>query len=230
MVFMRAQRTLGVFAKRPRPGEVKTRLATASSADWAARVAEAFLLDTLARLDGIDARRVLAFAPADAGPDFERLAGGRFRLWAQGEGDLGARMAAFFREQLSAGGPVVLVGADSPTLPPEVVGEAFAALGTHDVVLGPAADGGYYLIGCAREVPQLFDGVAWGGGRVLLDTIARLPAWARLAVLPPWYDVDTLADWQLLRGHVAAQRRAGIDPGLPHTEPLLGTDPPGPGA
>ncbi len=213
--------TLGVFAKRPRAGDVKTRLAAETSPDWAVEVAAAFLGDLLDRLTAVEARRVLAFAPADTEPYFAELVRGRFALTPQQDGDLGRRMAAFFQQQLEAGaGSVVLVGTDSPTLPLDLIGQAFAELQGADVVLGPAADGGYYLIGCARRVPPLFDGVAWGGPHVLLETVERLPADCRVAVLPPWYDVDTLADWWALRGHLAALRRAGLDPGLPRTVAL----------
>lgn len=214
------QRTLGVFAKWPTPGSVKTRLAGATSAIWAAHVAEAFLRDALDRLTPIAARRVLAFAPRDAVDVFTELARGRFELEPQIEGDLGRRMAAFFAVHGDAG-PVVLVGTDSPTLPPEFIERAFSALMTAEVVLSPAADGGYVLIGCRGKVPPIFAGLDWGTPAVLGQTIARLadPAW-RLALLPPWYDVDTLDDWRVLRGHLAALRRAGIDPGLPHTEAL----------
>jgi hypothetical protein len=215
-------RVLGLFAKRPVAGQVKTRLAAAASPEWAARVAAAFLHDTVRRLARVPARRVLAFAPADAGPDFAALVGDRFALVPQGAGDLGRRMAAFVAAQLADGaGAVVLVGADSPTLPPAFVEQAFDELERADVVLGPATDGGYYLLGC-RRLPPVFDGLAWGSNRVLADTVARLagPGW-RLALLPPWYDVDTPDDWQMLRGHVAALRHAGLDPDLPHTLPLL---------
>jgi rSAM/selenodomain-associated transferase 1 len=215
-----AARTLGVFAKWPVPGAVKTRLAAETSPEWAARVATAFLHDTLDRLATVEARRVLAFAPADAGPYFAELVRGRFEVTPQGDGDLGQRMAAFFREQLEAGARrVVLVGTDSPTLPPEVVQTAFGTLKYADLVLGPATDGGYYLIGCRQSIPGIFEGIAWGGPHVLSDTVARLPESCRLAVLPPWYDVDTLVDWFALCGHVAAERRAGLyPPGVPHTE------------
>jgi uncharacterized protein len=214
-------RTLGLFAKRPTPGAVKTRLAAESSPEWAAAVAAAFLHDVLDRLTAVEARRVLAFAPPDARPYFAEAVRGRFELTPQTDGDLGRRMAAFFQEQLAAGADrVVLVGTDSPTLPLACVEQAFAELEHADVVLGPAADGGYYLIGCARLVPPLFEGIAWSGPRVLLDSVARLPATCRLALLPPWYDVDTLADWFALRGHLAALRHAGQGPGAPHTERL----------
>ncbi len=92
-------------------------------------------------------------------------------------------MAAFVERQLDAGArAVVLVGADSPTLPVEHVERAFAELERADVVLGPATDGGYYLIGCGPARPPLFEGVAWGSASVLADTVAALadPRW-RLA-------------------------------------------------
>ena len=215
-------RVLGLFAKWPSPGAVKTRLAAVGDAAWAARAARAFLLDTLERLAVVDARRVLVFAPPEREADFTGIVAGRFALAPQGDGDLGRRLAAFVGRELDAGArAVVLVGADSPTLPLEHVERAFAELEHADAVLGPAADGGYYLVGCGPSRPPLFEGVAWGGGRVLADTVAALadPRW-RLAVLPPWYDVDTLADWAMLSGHLAALRRAGIDPETPHTEAL----------
>lgn len=216
-------RTFGLFAKYPQPGHVKTRLAAATSPEWAAAVAEAFLRDTLDRFAPLDARRILAFAPAEARAAFGNLVQGRFVLTPQREGDLGERMAAFFQEELGHGATaVVLIGADSPTLPVAFVEQAFTELERADVVLGPATDGGYYLLGCARWLPSLFVGLDWGTSRVLADTVARLTdAACRLAVLPPWYDVDTLEDWHLLRGHAAALRQAGFDPGIPHTEALL---------
>ena len=117
---------------------------------------------------------------------------------------------------------VVLVGADSPTLPVEYVERAFAELERADVVLGPATDGGFYLVGCGPARPPLFGGVAWGGASVLIDTIKALadPQW-RLSLLPPWYDVDAPADLSMLRGHLAALRRAGVDSGAAHTEEFL---------
>src|SRR5262249_29376397 len=141
-------RTLGVFAKRPDSGAVKTRLAAASSPEWAADVAAAFLHDVLDRLAAVDARRVLAFAPPDARTYFAEAVRGRFDLTPQRDGHLCRRMAAFFQEQLAAGADrVVLVGTDSPTLPVSFVEEAFGGLEHADLVLGPATDGGYYLIG-----------------------------------------------------------------------------------
>jgi rSAM/selenodomain-associated transferase 1 len=219
---MREQKALGLFAKWPIPGRVKTRLAP-SNAAWGARAAQAFLLDALQRFAAVEAQRVLAFAPAEHEADFAALVADRFLLTPQGDGDLGQRLAAFFAQQFDIGArAVVVIGTDSPTLPVEYVEHAFAELANTDVVLGPATDGGYYLIGCKPDHPPLFDNIAWSSGRVLADTIAALAEsrW-RLALLPPWYDVDTPEDWELLRGHMAALRRAGIDPAAPQTEALL---------
>jgi rSAM/selenodomain-associated transferase 1 len=203
-------------------------LAAATSAAWAARVARAFLLDTVERLARIDAVRVLAYTPPSAQRYFGEISKSRFHLIPQTDGDLGRRMASFFAEQFQAGAAAaVLVGTDSPTLPLPFIVQAFQELERADVVIGPSTDGGYYLIGCARRVPPLFEGIAWSTSQVLAETMASLgdPRW-RLALLPPWYDVDTLDDWRLLQGHVAAQRRAGFDPDLPHTERLLQGQPP----
>jgi rSAM/selenodomain-associated transferase 1 len=213
---------LGVFAKWPAADAVKTRLAAATSPAWAARVAAAFLHDTLDRLAATAARRFLAYTPEAAGAEFHRLAGGRYEAVPQGGGDLGARLGRFFAARFAEGAAaVVVVGADSPTLPPDRVARALAELSRCDVVLGPAADGGYYLLGLGRDLPGLFAGIDWGGPHVLRQTVGRLPDDARLALLPPWYDVDSPDDWHALAGHLAALRRAGADPGAPRTEALV---------
>jgi uncharacterized protein len=219
-------RVLGLFAKQPLAGTVKTRLAAATAPEWAARVASAFLLDTLDRLSGIEARRVLGFAPDEAQAYFAGIAGGRFELLPQGPGDLGRRMARFFATQIDAGArATLLVGSDSPSLPLAVVEQAFEELARADLVLGPATDGGYYLIGCGSRLPPVFEGIAWSSPSVLAETIGCLAdsSW-RVALLPPWYDVDTWEDWQMFSGHMAALERSGLDPGLPRTLALLKTD------
>ena len=147
-------------------------------------------------------------------------------------------MAVFVADQFQASAKaVVLVGTDSPTLPLRFVVQAFQELEKADVVIGPSTDGGYYLIGCTpltalsppggaegrvRELPPVFEGVTWSTSAVLSKTVAALQdSEYRLALLPPWYDVDTVDAWRMLQGHVAAQRRAGLDPDVPHTEQLL---------
>jgi rSAM/selenodomain-associated transferase 1 len=218
------------MAKQPLAGLVKTRLAAETSTEFAAQVAGALLSDSLDRFAGIDARRILAFTPQAAKSFFSNLARGRFELTAQAHGDLGQRMAAFFREQSQLGAEkTILIGVDSPTLPLSYVEEGFAKLDRADLVLGPATDGGYYLVGCSTGrisnpsccLPPIFENMSWSAPNVLQDTVSRLQGTeCRLELLPPWYDVDTLNDWQMLRGHLAAMRYAGVDPQLPRTEAL----------
>lgn len=214
------ERTLGVFAKSPRPGQVKTRLAAATSAEWAARVAAALLADTLDRLASVPARRCLVHAPDDAGLELQAFSRDRFALQPQGAGDLGERLARFFTDRLK-GGPVVVVGADCPILSFFDLELAFTFLDRVDVVIGPATDGGYYLLGCRRFLPSLFSGIDWGGPHVLRQTVERLPTSASLCMLPPLADVDTLEDWHALTGYLLAERRAGVDLQLPHIEALI---------
>src|SRR5437773_5455309 len=184
-------RVLGVLATQPLPGLVKTRLAAETSPQWAARVSAAFLTDSLDRLAGIDAHRILVYAPREAEEFFSGLARGRFTLMPQAEGDLGQRMAAFFfgagvpklefgnetnfrNEARGSAIKAVLVGLDSPTLPLSYIEEAFAKLEQADVILGPATDGGYYLLGCAGRVPPIFENITWSGPTVLEETVTLL--------------------------------------------------------
>jgi hypothetical protein len=135
-------------------------------------------------------------------------------------------MATFFRDHLrQADDRVVIIGSDSPTLPREHVTAAFERLRQADVVLGPATDGGYYLVGMRGRCWPIFEGIEWSTPTVLADTIDRVrQAGAKLALLPPWYDVDTAADLHLLRGHVAGLIYSGAAAGLAATVRVLGLD------
>ncbi|GIW87840.1 MAG: hypothetical protein KatS3mg108_2164 [Isosphaeraceae bacterium] len=216
---------LGLFAKRPDPGRVKTRLIPALGAERAARLAEWMILDAADAWDGGGAgRRVIVFDPEDAGPWFDDHVPASFALCSQGTGDLGVRLARFFGDEFDDGATrVVVIGCDSPTLDPAFVASAFLLLEYKDLVLGPATDGGYYLIGSRPPlIPSLFEGVAWGTSDVLAQTVARIEASGRtLAVLPPWYDVDTPDDLRMLAGHLAARRLAGHDAPITRVERLL---------
>jgi rSAM/selenodomain-associated transferase 1 len=216
--------TLGLFAKHPVPGRVKTRLGRSLGDARAAELYAAFVADLAARFARVADRRVLAYAPddSDARAYFAEVAQASYELWPQPGGDLGERLKRFFA---SHDGHVVVLGSDSPSLPTALLREAFELLERHDCVLGPATDGGYYLIGLsgsrAREA-DLFDEIAWSTGTVLAQTVAAAErSGLTLALLPPWYDVDTEDDLQLLTGHCRALRLAGDDPALPETARVL---------
>ncbi|MEX0704146.1 MAG: TIGR04282 family arsenosugar biosynthesis glycosyltransferase [Planctomycetales bacterium] len=215
------QRTLGIFAKQPVAGAVKTRLAEELGTGAAAALYAAFTADVVARFRHVAARRVLCFTPADgaAAAHFAALAGSDYETWPQPEGDLGPRLRAFFAEHLRGGaGGCVAIGSDSPTLPLAFVERAFELLDRHDCVLGPATDGGYCLLGLRDAGFPVFDDIEWSGPNVLEQTIARLDRpGATLALLPPWYDIDTPADLAFLRGHVRAMRHAGEAIDIPAT-------------
>jgi rSAM/selenodomain-associated transferase 1 len=217
-------RILGVFAKQPVADQVKTRLAQATSPEWAARVAQAFLEDSLDRFNQVQASRAIVYAPDSANTYFSQLAQGRYSLTPQCDGDLGQRLNHFFADARRRGySRIIAVGADSPTLPVTNIEQAFQLLETHDAVIGPTTDGGYYLIGCgSASLATIFKDIPWSTSRVLEMTVQRLrESSARTALLPPWYDVDTVDDWAMLRGHVLAMRQAGIDPGVPRVEQLI---------
>ncbi len=196
--------TIIVFAKAPVPGAVKTRLIPALGAAGAARFAERLVrqaIDTAqAALPGAVE---LCCAPDATHPFFRGIEG--VTLAEQGAGDLGARMHRALERALRGAGAALLIGADCPALSGDHLHAAADALrGDSDVVLGPAEDGGYVLIGARRVVPELFQEITWGGARVLDQQRDRLRAlgW-RWSELPPLWDVDRPEDLERVRRHVA---------------------------
>jgi len=205
---------LGMFARYPEPGRVKTRLAERLGAHAAADIYRAFLGDLARRLRHCADRRVLCYTPADAlaRQYFAALGAGDFELWSQPDGELGQRMFAFFTEYLQAEARVVLIGSDAPTLPRETLKQAFSALDQVDCVLGPATDGGYYLLGLRVVRSELFSGIAWSTAGVLAQTVERIrAAGLTLRLLQPWYDVDTWNDLRFLDGHRRSVEHQGGD-------------------
>ncbi len=202
---------LGIFAKYWQAGAVKTRLAQSIGEESAAALHLTFLRTLLHRFAALPVSRVLSFSPLDRRAEFAGLAGSVWEIEPQSAGDLGQRMAAFFQAAFEQGCErVVLIGSDSPTLPVAYITQAFEHLATHPVVLGPSADGGYYLVGASHRVPPIFSGVAWSTCEVWKQTLHLLEA-AQIPVaeLPPWYDVDDIED--LCRLAAALKRDAAED-------------------
>lgn len=189
-----------VFVKAPVPGKVKTRLQVPLSGVQAARLYAAFVRDavTSARLCS-EAAVSVAYEPHPEHPDLDWLKDAP-SWFPQAEGDLGSRLIAAFARAFRAGtSKVVVIGSDCPDLESEALRQAFARLDDSQAVLGPAEDGGYYLVGLRAPMPHLFLKMGWSGPEVLKHTIERL----RLrgdshSLLTVRRDVDTFEDLKSL--------------------------------
>lgn len=198
------RRRLMVFARYPRPGHAKTRLIPALGAHGAADLQQDMNHHTfnMARRWARSCERQVEIR--FTGGDQAQMAGAfgnDLRYVDQGQGSLGERLLRAF-EHADAGGlcAAVAIGADCPSLDPATIDTAFRALETHDVVFGPASDGGYYLIGMRHPQAELFSGIAWGTADVYRQTCekAHQLGW-RVANLPVMDDIDEpqdLAVWE----------------------------------
>lgn len=200
-----AARVLQVFARNPRPGEVKTRLIPALGAVAAAAVYRHLLCHTLATASRLrlDRRELWTDLPPDDG--LAQLAAQHgFSCRLQHGDDLGARMQHALSDAWRSGAHAVLIGSDCPQYSTAYLERAFDALLAHDAVLGPAADGGYVLIGGTRPLPGAFDAIPWGSDAVLALTRRALErARVRRLELQVLRDVDLptdLAHFPALRG------------------------------
>lgn len=216
------RRGLVIMAKQPIPGAVKTRLCPPLTPEESAAFANAFLRDTVANAQQAECGEVvLAVAPAEDAW-FAGMFPGLARLPQKGE-DLGKRLNSVFEAAWRLRyQPCVVMGTDSPDLPPALLHEAFEALRStpdgSDVILGPAKDGGYTLIGLKWRSPQLFANIAWSTERVLEQTLERAAAASlRVHLLREWQDVDEATDLTALAARLA-DAPAEV---CPHTRRLL---------
>jgi rSAM/selenodomain-associated transferase 1 len=220
--------SLVLFARSPRPGTVKTRIASARSDRDALALYTAFLLDTAEmcadwrrQTVAVDPNRRLILYVTPEGEDpllaeVARRCGAR--IVVQPEGDLGHRLQHIFEAEFSRGArSVCAIGSDSPTLPRHLVDHAFRALTWERVVLGPTFDGGYWIAGAQRPAPDMFSGIPWSTETVLRETLALLEGQGISGhLLPFWYDVDEDEDLKRLAWHVQALR-AEVEGSCPHT-------------
>jgi rSAM/selenodomain-associated transferase 1 len=199
------------FARAPREGQVKTRLIPHLGAEGACELHCELTAWTGRQL--LDSRLgpVELHVDGDAGhPLFARLkADGVAGIFAQRGSDLGERMYNALRDGLARFGSVILVGSDCPGIDPAYLRQATVALRGASVVLGPAADGGYVLIGARRVSASVFSGIAWGGDTVFGDTVAALErAGLEWAALPVLADIDRPSDlpvWEAVKSGRALQ-------------------------
>lgn len=188
--------TLVIFSKAPQPGAAKTRLIPALGAEGAARLARRMLTHTLQQALAAGAGPVelcMSPAPGDMAWHGVALPPG-VACTAQGEGDLGQRMARALARDTGQG-PVLLFGTDCPALTAAHLMEAGRQLARHDAVLLPVADGGYILIGLKAPCPELFTDMPWSTPTVAAETLRRMAALGlRVWQGPTLHDIDAPAD------------------------------------
>ena len=212
-----------VVAKRPSPGQTKTRLSPPLNPEQASALYECFLLDTLAHMRQVgNTQHVIAYLPPEEQEYFHQFASD-FELIPQKGNDLGERLDHALTSYLSRGYErVIIMDSDSPTLPPDYLSQAFEVLSDGaDVVLGPCDDGGYYLIGMKIPSPRLLREVHMSTPTVAAETIALAKSEGlNLICLPTWYDVDDAASLSRLRQEIEA-----LDPSVAvHTRQFLQQD------
>ena len=193
---MRAE-LLIIFVKAPRPGTVKTRLAreigeAAACAAYCRMVND--LRSNLARLEPVEIR----FTPDDARKDVVQWLRPGWRLAPQGVGELGTRLQAAFAQAFASGSKrVVVIGSDCPTVTASDIELGWKELQAHDMVIGPAQDGGYWLIGLRSARPRLFQEINWSTSTVLVETLKRAEAAGlKVKLMRQRSDIDSPADWK----------------------------------
>ncbi|MFP5263804.1 MAG: TIGR04282 family arsenosugar biosynthesis glycosyltransferase [Blastocatellia bacterium] len=226
------RQALAVTAKAPRPGHVKTRLHGALSVEDATELYRCFLKDTLALVQTFpEIEAFVSYTPAGSEGLFDGITSSGQHMLAQRGGGLGERLIYAFEDLFGQGfDSVTLMNADSPTLPREHIARALEELRRPGdrVVVGPAEDGGYYLIGLKRLHRRLFEQITWSSARVLAETIeSARDVGLEVTLLPGWYDVDGVAEFERLKREMIeagrhAVSRAGARP--PYARPSTSYD------
>jgi rSAM/selenodomain-associated transferase 1 len=197
-------RCLLFFVKNPEKGKVKSRLAAVIGDDSALSLYKNLVAQMLSILKGGTFPLYICFFPKNAQKPIKNWLGREYRYIPQNGKDLGERMRNSFVDGFAMGHKrVVLIGSDIPDLPMKYIEEAFQSLKRMDAVIGPAYDGGYYLIGFKDKTfsPQVFEGIAWGTKSVFDETMKKLKRFRRAVhTLPCQRDIDTVEDLKRLKG------------------------------
>lgn len=200
------------FIKYPIKGQVKTRLSAELGTDIVVELYGQFILDTLSTLQQLNVPFRICYHPDSAKEKLIEWLGGQYSYMAQTGANLGQRMknafAKTFNDDFSR---AVIIGSDIPDLPADFLIQALHALESHNAVIGPSRDGGYYLIGFPQShfLQEAFENITWGGDTVFRQTVEILNRHLRsVYILPQWYDVDTLAD---LNGLLARNRNTNFN-------------------
>lgn len=199
-------KTLIIFSRYPEIGKTKTRLIPALGALGAAELQREMTEHTLKTAIALQSSSDITIQIHFAGGEIQLMRawlGADFDYIPQTSGDLGAKMHSAFDHAFASGNQrVVIIGIDCPDLDQEILAKAFSSLEDHDLVLGVAADGGYYLIGLHRPIEQLFQNITWGTAQVLAQT-KNIAQQLKLGVcyLPTLADVDRPQDLEIWQKH-----------------------------
>jgi rSAM/selenodomain-associated transferase 1 len=201
-----------VFARLPERGRVKTRLAESIGDDAALGAYQTMLSDLLASIGhpSLEVEIEILWAPTEAANGVSLAkAFGDLPTAVQTGATLGDRLSMAFSERFffHATQKIVAIGVDDPSLPRTLIDHALALLDSCEWVLGPAEDGGYYLIGCRAAAfdPAIFQDIAWGTPSVFATTVSKIAEWqSTVAVLPTRWDIDVAADWERYRAHLSS--------------------------
>jgi rSAM/selenodomain-associated transferase 1 len=190
---------LVIVAKGPVPGKVKTRLSSHLSASQASELYTLFIQDMIEEMTHLSENALaIAYTPKHAEPIFKKMLAHPIQLFPQQGADLGERLAHIFQRMFHEGYEQVhIINSDSPDLSHRLVRQSIRLLKDPktDVVLGPCSDGGYYLVGLKRPIPELFTQMPWSTDQIFQKTLARSQSLGlRCALVGSWYDIDTYDD------------------------------------
>jgi uncharacterized protein len=198
------EQALIIFIKNLVPGKVKTRLAKDAGDTAALEIYKNLMDHTRLVVSHIDATRLLFYS--DRVERLDSWPEKKYSKNLQTGDDLGERMSNAFK-QATEYDKKIIIGSDCPGITPGLIEEAYTALDYHDVVIGPALDGGYYLLGMNTLIPEIFQNIPWSTDQVLLETIKILQQKRLLyKLLTPLRDVDNLEDWQAEKGKLLREQ------------------------
>lgn len=192
---MAAERALIIFVRNPELGKVKTRLAQTLGNQQALAIYMALLQHTRKIAEQVDTDRLVFYShyidTEDAWPNDS------FEKFLQISGDLGDKIHSAFEKAFEEHSQVLIIGSDCASLTTAIVEEGFEALNTHDFVLGPALDGGYYLLGMKKFTPSLFEDIPWSTDQVANLSLDKMKAQGgNCHLLPTLSDIDFAEDWE----------------------------------
>ncbi|MFY0624681.1 MAG: TIGR04282 family arsenosugar biosynthesis glycosyltransferase [Reichenbachiella sp.] len=185
-----------LFIRNPELGKVKTRLAKTMGDEAALAIYKQLLIHTYQAIKNTKCDKKIYFSKK-----IETLEGwnSNYEAEIQIEGDLGEKMFQSIERQLSQYNKVCIIGSDCPELTTSIIDDAFSELDKKDVVIGPANDGGYYLLGLKKLIPSIFKNMHWSSESVFSETNHRLKEEnITVGILPELIDVDTEEDWKLV--------------------------------